>query len=66
MKEKGITQDEMAKTLNISRQGLWKKMTQKSEFKLSEINIVSELLKLSKEQRNAIFFADYVGVYANK
>lgn len=66
MEKKGVTQSDLSVTLNLTRQGLWKKINGYSEFKLSEINKICEFLKLNLKQRNAIFFSDFVGKNANK
>lgn len=66
MNEKGISQEKLSNGLHITRQGLWKKITGKSEFKISEMNAISVMLKLNLKQKNAIFFSDCVGKSANK
>ena len=50
----GLTKREIAKRLGLSEQGLLLKITNKSEFKASEIDKMCEILKLSN---NSIFFA---------
>ena len=57
----GISKSEIAETLGITRQGLYNKLCGKKEFKASEVRKLSELL-----EREQIFFADCVGVNANK
>ena len=57
---KGLSISMIAVSLGISRQGLYNKLNGKREFKSSEIAKLSELLGLSKDEREAIFFADYV------
>jgi transcriptional regulator with XRE-family HTH domain len=56
MAENDITQQEIAKLLNISPTGLNKKLTGKSEFKASEIKILADFFKVSTD----IFFKDNV------
>lgn len=66
MNKKGVSKEELSNELHITRQGFWNKIAGKSEFKLSEINIICVKLKLNLKQRNAIFFSDYVDKNANK
>ena len=49
----GLTKREIAKRLGLSEQGLLLKITNKSEFKASEIDKLCEILGLSD---NSIFF----------
>lgn len=62
----GITKSEIAETLGITRQGLYNKLCGKKEFKASEVRKLSELLDLTSAEREQIFFADCVGINANK
>lgn len=57
-KEKRIPLNKIAEGLNITRQGLANKLDGVYEFKVSEVNVVSSILGLSLEEKNAIFFAD--------
>ena len=50
----GLTKREIAKRLGISEQSLLLKITNKNEFKASEIGKMCEILKLND---NSIFFA---------
>lgn len=52
----GIKYKFLAKTLGITPYGLQKKIENRSEFKASEIYLVSETLNLSEADRNSIFF----------
>ena len=52
----GFTNEKIAFELGITRQGLFKKLKNKTEFKQSEIAKLSKLLKLNNEQINSIFF----------
>ena len=61
----GKSKSELAELLGITRQGLYNKLCGDSEFKSSEIRILSGLLKLTPEERDLIFFADYVGETVN-
>lgn len=46
----------IAKKCGLTYQGFMKKVNNESEFKASEIQILKELLNLSDEDSNAIFF----------
>lgn len=59
--ECGFTYSEIAHELGITRQGLWKKIHNRSEFKQSEIEKITRLLKLDTEVNSKIFFKNYVG-----
>ena len=56
-KAKQITLQELADALGLTRQGLSKKIENRSEFRVSEVSKISDLLGLSEEQRREIFFA---------
>lgn len=56
-KSKKITLNELATAIGITRQGLNKKITNRSEFRVSEVSKLTELLELSEQQKQAIFFA---------
>lgn len=58
--DSNLTKSEIAEQLGITRQGLDNKLNEKTEFKSSEIKILSRLLKLSISERDAIFFSDFV------
>ena len=60
-----ISKSELAEVLGISRQGLYNKLDGEKEFKGSEIKTISRTLELTSAERDAIFFADFVGGYAN-
>lgn len=60
IKRCGITKRELAQKLGVSEMTLANKMNNESEFKASEIVILEKELKMSKEQRELIFFGDYV------
>ena len=47
----------IAKALGITAYGLALKINNKSEFKASEMTILCELLNISTEDKEAIFFA---------
>lgn len=48
---------EIAAALSLSETGLWKKIRNKSEFKAREIKILQNILDLSDQKRDFIFFA---------
>lgn len=48
----------IANKIGISYQCFLNKLNHKSEFRASEIQILYELLKITEEERNAIFFAN--------
>lgn len=47
----------LAEKLGLSRTGLYNKINNKSEFLASEIQTLSDILKLSPDERQEIFFA---------
>lgn len=53
----GITFTYLAKKLGITRESLYKKMKNETEFKASEILNISKVLRLTENERNEIFFA---------
>ena len=56
IQNKGLKRGYIAEKLGIDRSTLWKKVTNQSEFLASEITALSELLGLSKSDRDKIFF----------
>ena len=48
----------IARALKLSREGFYKKLNNQTEFKASEIVKMHEILNLSNEQRDKIFFAN--------
>ena len=54
----GMTMVSIAEKSGILRETLYNKMRGSSEFKASEIAGLTRALKLTSEQRDAIFFAD--------
>lgn len=52
----------IAESLGLTRQGFYNKLNGESEFKGSEIKKLSTLLNLSTQEKEAIFFADYVDI----
>lgn len=61
----GRSKSEIAESLGITRQALYNKLNGENEFKSSEIRRLSEILSLTPEERDLIFFADYVDISAN-
>lgn len=58
MKRNGLNYTKLAEILGISYGTLWNKINQKTEFTLDEIQKLSEILDLSTEQRDQIFFKE--------
>lgn len=57
IREKGLTKKDVAQHLGISLNGFILKLTNKNEFKASEIQGICDLLKLTD---NSIFFKEKV------
>lgn len=55
MARQGVTSEEMAKNLNISRSSFSRKMNGSAEFKISEAVKISTILKLNKTHQQMIF-----------
>lgn len=53
----GISKTFIAKKMGLSRQALYNKLSGKFEFRVSEINTLQNVLHLTPEQRESIFFA---------
>ena len=58
--ESGYKLQFVAKKINISYQALLNKLNNATEFKVSEISALCELLKIDSEKREVIFFANFV------
>lgn len=58
--ESGITITAIARKLGITREGLYKKMNNETEFKASEIALMQNILHLPNKKRDAIFFVTKV------
>ena len=56
--DSGMTMVSLAEKSGILRETLYNKMRGISEFKASEIAALTRVLKLTREQRDAIFFAE--------
>ena len=57
IKESGYRLGYVAEVLEISQYTLQKKLDNDSEFKISEVDVLSKLLGLTPEEKNALFFA---------
>lgn len=57
IKKSGKSKLDVSKELGISYMGFYKKLNNSSEFKASEIVILSNYLALSHEMREKIFFS---------
>nr|WP_288697691.1 HTH domain-containing protein [uncultured Allisonella sp.] len=53
-----ISHEEIAYKLGITRETLWRKINNITEFKAREIMLLRDILQLSNEQRDAIFFSE--------
>ena len=53
---KGDNQNDLAEVLNVTRPTLSFKMTQKTNFKQSEIDIIAKRYELSSDEIKQIFF----------
>ena len=58
--DSGMTITAIARKLGITREGLYKKLNNETEFKASEISTMQKILNLSNEKRDEIFFAEKV------
>lgn len=63
--EKSLSITLIANELGLTRQAIYNKLSGDREFKASEIGKLSELLSLTREEKELIFFADFVGKTAN-
>lgn len=50
----------IAEKMGISRQTFYLKMSGQREFKASEIEKICDILRLTDDEKNSIFFADRV------
>lgn len=60
VKESGLKLTFIAKKLGITREGLYRKMRNETEFKASEIICLQTILRLTNKERDEIFFATKV------
>lgn len=54
----GLSKKDVVRALGLTYAGFWKKAHNLSEFKATEIKKLQELLHLSDEDRDRIFFAE--------
>lgn len=55
-----ISKGAIADALGISRMSLTRKINNVTEFKASEISLLKTILRLDDQERDKIFFANYV------
>lgn len=60
IRDTGLTMTAIGRRTGITRETLYNKINGTSEFKASEIAAVSDILQLSNEERDKIFFAHTV------
>lgn len=60
MAERGLTVVELAHMLGISRQATSEKVNGKTKITLTEAQTISKALCMDKEERDTIFFNDFV------
>lgn len=58
--ESGLKYDYIAEKIGISRQSLWMKINDNSEFKASEIQKLCSVLNIQRDKRDSIFFLSSV------
>lgn len=58
IEESGLRKSFIAKRLNITPQGYWKKENGQSDFTASEVAIMKDLLNLSAKQTAEIFLSN--------
>ena len=56
----GLKRSYIAKEMGLSVKGLWMKISNRTDFKSGEIKKLAELLGMTDEVRDAIFFAGEV------
>lgn len=56
MKEKNVWYQDLCECLNMCYQSLYKRITNKVEFRLSEVNKIRKFLNLTGEQADEIFY----------
>lgn len=58
--EHGFNVKSLAEKIGISHEALYQKIANERPFKASEIMSISEIMELTSEERDAIFFAKAV------
>ena len=66
IKKAGLNRPKIAKALGISMMSMFNKIHNRTEFKASEIAALKQVLHLSNEQRDKIFFAHDVDAKSTK
>lgn len=61
IEDSGLKKGQIAKLMGITRASLCNYVNNRSEFRASHIEKLSEILKLDTDQRMAIFFANSGG-----
>lgn len=59
-KRAGIMSSKLCEELGISRQAFFNKCKGKTKFRMSEVYTMSHLMRLTDEEKNAIFFPENV------
>ena len=57
IKDSGITITAVADKIGVTRETLYNRLDEKSEFKASEIACLTNMLRLKKAEQDAIFFS---------
>lgn len=60
MAERGLEVTKLAELLGISRQAASGKINGKSPISLTDARTIAQALDMTKEERDAIFFGEYV------
>lgn len=63
--DSGISIKAIANKIGISREGLYKKLNNQTEFKASEIMAIADILRMDAKQRDHIFF-DQIGDFKSQ
>lgn len=58
IKEKGVRTDFLIRKIGISKNGYYKKKNNQIPFKTAEIFVITNILGLSEEEEQGIFFAN--------
>ena len=53
----GVTNRDLAKVVGLSQTGFYDKLKGRTEFRQSEIKIITERIGLTNEERDSVFFA---------
>ena len=56
VEECGVTYTFIASKIGITREALYKKINNETEFKASEITVCTQILQLNSAERDKIFF----------